>query len=111
MVDLKGIDTVCDVSVEVVEAVNNNFRLRFSASRPDEIKIVQKDLQDNGISAVILLQNLLNVESGNYDRYQLAERIASSLEERGLRVQRLVTPPGAMADKSATQKIQSFILK
>jgi hypothetical protein len=112
MFDLSNISTICDVSVKVTTN-SPAIDLHFSPGKELDVSRVKAELEAIGLKVYAPLDMQIGVLAGNYDKYQLAERIAMGMEDSGLRVRRLVTPPKEErrgGDTSATKEIQSFIL-
>jgi hypothetical protein len=117
MFDLSNISTVCDVSVKVTTN-SPAIDLHFSPGKEMDLSRVRAELEAIGLTVYGCFYGCfddmqIGIFTGNYDKYQLAERIAMGMEDSGLRVRRLVTPlekERRGGDASATKEIQSFIL-
>jgi hypothetical protein len=113
MFDLSNISTICDVSVRVTTN-SSAIDLHFSPGKEMDLGRTRTELEAIGLTVCGCFDDMqIGIFAGNYDKYQLAERIAMSMEDSGLRVRRLVTPlekERRGGDASATKEIQSFIL-
>jgi hypothetical protein len=113
MFDLSNISTVCDVSVKVTTN-SPAIDLHFSPGKELDLSRVRAELEAIGLTVYSCFGDMqIGTFAGNYDKYQLAERVAMGMEDSGLKVRRLVTPPEKErkgSDTSATKEIQSFIL-
>lgn len=101
MIDLQSIQPLHDVSVDA--GASHLISVRFSAEPKAEIANALAGMNTNSIR-VDRYGLLFHVIAANYDRFQVAELIATSLELQGLTVKRLAF---GVPD---SQEIQSFIL-
>ena len=116
MFNLKDLQPTHDVSISV--GFLDGFmgiHIHFSGNLEIECCQLSEELTSVKIKNAMISKTWISVSVGNYDACQLAERIAGSLEEAGMKTQRLVTPvrnriPGSGINRSATQEVQSFIL-
>jgi len=108
MIDLSGITPISDVTVKL-----HDCSISLDFLQPPSKKIVEdlESLEAQGIRVCGGASSIIGFTlfPGNYDKVQIAERVACHLESYGLKVSRLV-PPATGDDRSATVPVPSFVL-
>lgn len=113
MIDLTGLELQHDAIIKVSSVATYKIEVAFMWQHDDAIAAL-KAIENRPMLKVLggVIEPVFDVYLQAIDVYQLAERIAISLEENyNLRVQRLVTDPDdPIQNKSAKKPIQSFLL-
>jgi hypothetical protein len=105
--DLTDLTPLCDVSI-LVSRQHTKITIRFTKFSDIDQYLDIQQMIGQGLEVYKILNELI-IFPGNYDKFQIAERIAAYLESQGLRIRRLINDP-KLIDQSPHTEIQSFIL-
>lgn len=114
MIDLTELKPTCDIAIGIASiSLKNRFTVTFSSEPQQELVDAIYMLESKGMFVFhlnILRRSLIyEISTGNYDCFQVAEKLALYFESKNLKVHRLVSKPESV-DKTPCMLVESFIL-
>lgn len=111
MIDLSGLEPLCDVAIGIPSSATYQFTVRFSSEPQQELVdaiYILKSKEMKVYHMTELGSFTYNVFPHNYDSNQVAEKLALFFESKNLKVYRLVSKPESV-DKTPCILVESFI--